>query len=94
MNLFKHHNRKISVSAAAGYCYQCNSANPSCRMDVSVNLRVDGTPCNGQCYTRINRAAGSAIYRGCSWEHGFMSRQQPNTIVLQGDSVWMFCDTP
>lgn len=62
-------------------------------MDVPITLRIDGTPCNGQCYTRINRA-DNLVYRGCSWEYGFMNPQQPNSVILQGNSVWIFCDTP
>ncbi len=63
-------------------------------MDVNAALRIDGTPCNGQCYTRINRDDENTIYRGCSWEHGFMTSQPLNTLILKGNSVWNFCDTP
>jgi hypothetical protein len=63
-------------------------------MDVNAALRIDATPCNGQCYTRLNRDDGNTIYRGCSWEYGFMSVQPANTLILQGNSVWTFCDTP
>ncbi|CAF0721958.1 unnamed protein product [Rotaria sordida] len=80
------------ISASAGYCYQCNSRNPLCRIDVNAALKIDGTPCNGQCYTRINRDDGGVISRGCSWEFGFMSPQEPNTLILERNSVWIFCD--
>ena len=63
-------------------------------MNVNATLKIDGTPCNGQCYTRINRDDEYTIYRGCSWEYGFMSSQTPNTIMIEGNSVWYFCDTP
>ncbi|CAF3025041.1 unnamed protein product [Rotaria socialis] len=82
------------ISTSAGYCYQCNSRNPSCRIDVNTTIRIDATPCNGQCYTRINRDDKNTIYRGCSWEHGFMNHQEPNTLVIEKNSVWIFCDTP
>jgi hypothetical protein len=82
------------ASAAAGYCYQCNSRNPLCGMDVNSTLKIDGTPCNGQCYTRLNRDDEFTIYRGCSWEHGFMTPQRTNILILEGNSVWIFCDTP
>ncbi len=82
-----------SVSAVAGYCYQCNSRNPSCGLDVDPALKIDATPCNGQCYTRVNRDDEGTIYRGCSWEYGFMTPQTPNTPILEGNSVWTFCDT-
>ncbi|CAF3390158.1 unnamed protein product [Rotaria sp. Silwood1] len=35
------------TSAAAGHCYQCNSRNPLCGVNVSATLKIDGTPCNG-----------------------------------------------
>ncbi|UJR35421.1 hypothetical protein I4U23_028178 [Adineta vaga] len=82
------------ISSVSGYCYQCNSRNPLCRIDVNVTLRRDGTPCNGQCYTRINRDDESTIYRGCSWEQGFMNLQKPNSLIIQGNSVWIFCNKP
>jgi hypothetical protein len=63
-------------------------------MDVNATLRIDGTPCNGQCYTRINRDDEYNLYRGCSWEHGFMNSQEPNSLVLEANSVWIFCNTP
>lgn len=62
-------------------------------MDVNAELKRDATPCNGQCYTRINQDDRNTISRGCSWEHGFMSPQEPNTLVVKGNSVWIFCDT-
>ena len=62
-------------------------------MNVNPNLRIDATPCNGQCYTRLNRDDGNTISRGCSWEYGFMTPEAPNSPILKGNSVWMFCDT-
>jgi hypothetical protein len=89
--------RKVFVSSlawtSAGHCYQCNSRNPLCEIYVNATLKIDGTPCNGQCYTRLNRDDEYTIYRGCSWEHGFMNPQARNSLVLEGNSVWMFCDT-
>ncbi|CAF3739382.1 unnamed protein product [Rotaria magnacalcarata] len=82
------------TSATAGYCYQCNSRNPKCGINVTAELKIDGTPCNGQCYTRLNRDDEFTIYRGCSWEHGFMTEQRRNLLIIQGNSVWVFCDTP
>ncbi|CAF3750579.1 unnamed protein product [Rotaria socialis] len=82
------------TSATAGYCYQCNSRNPKCGINVTADLKLDGTPCNGQCYTRLNRDDEFTIYRGCSWEHGFMTEQRRNLLIIQGNSVWVFCDTP
>lgn len=80
--------------SAAGRCYQCNSRNPLCELYVNATLKIDGTPCNGQCYTRLNRDDESTISRGCSWEHGFMNPQTRNSLILSGNSVWVFCDTP
>ena len=82
------------VSSAAGYCYQCNSRNAKCRIDVDPALKRDGTPCNGQCYTRINRDDGNTISRGCSWEHGFMAKKPSYVPTFEKDSMWIFCDTP
>ena len=79
---------------SAGYCYQCNSRNPLCQIDVNATLKIDATPCNGQCYIRLNRDDEFTIYRGCSWEHGFMTPQERNILVLEGNSVWVFCDEP
>jgi len=62
-------------------------------MDVNAELKIDGTPCNGQCYTRLDRDDLNTISRGCSWEYGFMSEEQPNTPIVSGNSVWIFCDT-
>ncbi len=89
-------NELLSICLAwtsAGHCYQCNSRNPLCQVFVNATLKIDGTPCNGQCYTRLNRDDEYTIYRGCSWEHGFMNPQTRTSLVLQGNSVWMFCDT-
>lgn len=80
--------------SAAGRCYQCNSRNPLCEIYVNATLQIDGTPCNGQCYTRLNRDDESTISRGCSWEHGFMNPQTQKSLILSGNSVWVFCDTP
>jgi hypothetical protein len=82
------------ASASAGYCYQCNSRDPSCEVSVSETLKIDGTPCNGQCYIRLNRDDENTISRGCSWEHGFMTPQERDLLILEGNSVWVFCDTP
>ncbi len=82
------------ASGAAGYCYQCNSRNPSCAITANATLKIDATPCNGQCYIRINRNDELTMYRGCSWEHGFMTPQETNVLILDRNSVWMFCDTP
>lgn len=79
--------------AAAGRCYQCSSRNLLCGVTVNATLKIDSTPCNGQCYTRLNRNDENTIYRGCSWEHGFMSVQQKNLLILDSNSVWIFCDT-
>ncbi|CAF4555574.1 unnamed protein product [Rotaria sp. Silwood1] len=81
------------TSAAAGRCYQCNSRNPLCGVNVSATLKIDGTPCNGQCYTRLNRDDQFTLYRGCSWEHGFMNVQDKDLLILEGNSIWVFCDT-
>jgi len=61
---------------------------------VSPKLQIDGTPCNGQCYIRLNPDDGYTVSRGCSWEHGFMNPQERNILVLEAHSVWVFCDTP
>jgi len=87
-------NSSSLASAAAGHCYQCNSRNPLCELYVNATLKIDGTPCNGQCYIRLNRDDEYTIYRGCSWEHGFINPQERNILVLEGNSVWAFCDTP
>lgn len=80
-------------SIPAGRCYQCNSRNPLCGQIANASLKIDSTPCNGQCYTRINRDDEYTLYRGCSWEHGFMKPQERNILILEGNSVWTFCDT-
>lgn len=80
--------------SAAGRCYQCNSRNSLCGATVNESLKLDSTPCNGQCYTRINRNDENTVYRGCSWEHGFMTAQRTNLLILDAGSVWIFCDTP
>ncbi|CAF1440418.1 unnamed protein product [Adineta ricciae] len=80
--------------AAAGRCYQCNSRNPLCATIANATLKIDSTPCNGQCYTRLNTNDEFTLSRGCSWEFGFMTPQETDTLVLDGRSVWMFCDTP
>ena len=84
----------IVVSAAAGRCYQCNARNALCGITVNETLKIDGTPCNGQCYTRVNRADEQTVYRGCSWEHGFMTAQDTDALIIDDNSVWLFCDTP
>ena len=62
-------------------------------MDVNPVLKRDSTPCNGQCYTRVNNDDAGTISRGCSWEHGFMTVQAANTPIPKGNSVFIFCDT-
>ena len=34
------------------------------------------------------------LYRGCSWEHGYMTPQPANAPMYDRDAVWIFCDTP
>ncbi|UJR26442.1 hypothetical protein I4U23_007772 [Adineta vaga] len=76
---------------AAGWCYQCDSRNPNCQLTVdTVALAYNKVPCNGQCYTRIK---GNQMFRGCSWEYGFMQRQLPYTLLYEQDAAWIFCDT-
>ncbi|CAF4462725.1 unnamed protein product, partial [Adineta steineri] len=79
-------------STSAGRCYQCNSRNSLCGITANASLKIDGTPCNGQCYIRLNRDDQFTVYRGCSWEQGFMEPQERNILILKGNSVWMFCD--
>ncbi|CAF3757777.1 unnamed protein product [Rotaria sp. Silwood1] len=77
--------------AAAGWCYQCDSRNPSCQINVdAVALANTKTPCNGQCYIRVK---SGLMYRGCSWEYGFMTPQVSFTPIFQHDAMWIFCDT-
>jgi hypothetical protein len=33
-------------------------------------------------------------YRGCSWEHGFMTPQPTFVQIPDRGAIWMFCDTP
>jgi hypothetical protein len=34
------------------------------------------------------------MYRGCSWEHGFMEPQVSLTPMFEREALWVFCDTP
>lgn len=44
----------ILALSAAGWCYECNSNHPGCRLPIdAVAIQYHKTPCNGQCYTRI-----------------------------------------
>jgi hypothetical protein len=43
------------ASAAAGWCHQCNSRNPRCGINIDPSMKVDMTPCNGQCYTYMRK---------------------------------------
>ncbi|CAM4831425.1 unnamed protein product [Rotaria magnacalcarata] len=79
------------TSASAGWCYQCDSRNPRCGMQIDQTIGIDKTPCNGQCYTYLRK---NILYRGCSWEHGFMTAQTTFTAVYEKDGLWLFCDTP
>ncbi|CAF1315483.1 unnamed protein product [Rotaria magnacalcarata] len=76
---------------ASGWCYQCDSRDPGCQIDLNVlnsaHLRI---PCNGQCYIRVK---ASIMSRGCSWEYGFMTRQIPYTPIYEQEAMWIFCDT-
>ncbi|CAF3941636.1 unnamed protein product [Rotaria sordida] len=77
--------------AAAGWCYECDSRNPSCQFNVDpVALAGHKTPCNGQCYIRVK---GGVMSRGCSWEYGFMTKQVSYTPTFQQEAMWVFCDT-
>ncbi|CAF0938830.1 unnamed protein product, partial [Didymodactylos carnosus] len=64
-----------------------------CGIQVAASLKLDATPCNGQCYTRINRNDNGVIYRGCSWEHGFMTSQPTEVLTFERNSGWVFCDS-
>ncbi|CAF1354517.1 unnamed protein product [Adineta ricciae] len=77
--------------AASGWCYQCDSRNPRCGNKVDPSLSSHKVPCNGQCYTYSYK---NVVYRGCSWEHGFMTRQSVSEPVYDKENVWLFCDTP
>ncbi|CAF1420149.1 unnamed protein product [Adineta ricciae] len=80
-----------AVSSAAGWCYQCDYREPNCQLNVDptamAHMRV---PCNGQCYIRIKE---NQMFRGCSWEYGFMQRKVPYTLIYEQEAVWIFCDT-
>ncbi|CAF1421060.1 unnamed protein product [Adineta ricciae] len=80
----------LTSAAAAGWCYQCNSKNPRCGMHIDPSMKVDKTPCNGQCYTYIRK---NIVYRGCSWEHGFMTPQITEYATEEKDGLWRFCNT-
>ncbi|UJR38839.1 hypothetical protein I4U23_031504 [Adineta vaga] len=43
-------------------------------------MRIDKTPCN-------------AIYRGCSWEHGFMAPEPTDATIHEKAGIWRFCNT-
>jgi len=34
------------------------------------------------------------MYRGCSWEHGYMTPLPALTPINDQNAVWVFCDTP
>jgi len=34
------------------------------------------------------------MYRGCSWEHGFMEPKVSLTPMFEREALWVFCDTP
>jgi hypothetical protein len=71
-----------------------------------ANNRV---PCNGQCYVRVKDGCmfftkkaisvnssvcfSVVMYRGCSWEYGFMTRQLAWTPIYDQGATWVFCDT-
>ncbi len=39
---------------AAGWCYQCDSRNPGCQVDLDeVVMAYNKVPCNGQCYVCV-----------------------------------------
>ncbi|CAF0852070.1 unnamed protein product [Adineta steineri] len=89
-DMLKECQRFIRASAAAGRCYQCNSNNPRCGQQIDPSKKPDTTPCNGQCYTSIVK---NTVYRGCSWEHGFMKEQVTEITVEEKNRLWSFCDT-
>lgn len=49
------------ASAAAGWCYQCDSRNPRCGTYVDPALKADMIPCNGQCYTYMHKNSKTLI---------------------------------
>ena len=98
----------LVASAAAGWCYQCDSRTAGCQIVVDAEMMAyHKIPCSGQCYVRVKDGRmfthSSSLFfelspslvmsRGCSWEHGFMTNQASYTPLFEQEAMWLFCDT-
>ena len=46
--------KHLLASGAAGWCYQCNSRETGCQLDLDAVIMANNrVPCNGQCYIRV-----------------------------------------
>ncbi len=59
LNIYSYH---LLALGAASWCFQCDSRNPGCQIDLSpAAIAESRIPCNGQCYVRMKE--GSMLFK-------------------------------